>query len=88
MIKIETETGLHYKVVDFIRKLYPNTRTIAQCGEKQNTTFKRIDSWKNGYLAGQPDIIITDNHLKYKGFCIELNLLIIVTRFPTIKKTI
>lgn len=44
MIKIETETGLHYKVVDFIRKLYPNTRIIAQCGEKQNTTFKRIDS--------------------------------------------
>ena len=69
---IDNETQLHYKVVAFIRKYYPGALLIAGLGELQTTSDKRIDAWKKGYAAGQPDIIICNHHKDYSGYCIEL----------------
>ena len=69
--KIETERDLHTKVVSFIKKRYPDSLFIATLGENQDTTFKRIDSFKKGYLKGSPDLIINNLHKKHTGFCIE-----------------
>ena len=40
-------------------------------GENQDTVFKRIDSFKKGYLCGSPDLIINNLHKHCTGFCIE-----------------
>ena len=71
MFKIENETDLHYKVVQLIRKYYPDSILVAGLGENQDTEEKRLDSYKKGYQRGQPDLMILDYHREYKGLCIE-----------------
>ena len=56
--KIENETDLHNKVVSFIKKKFPNSIFIATLGENQETSIKRIESHRTGYLRGSPDLII------------------------------
>ena len=67
--KIENETDLHVKVVSFLKKRYP--LFTVTLGENQDTAFKRIDSFKKGYVRGSPDLIINNLHKHYTGFCIE-----------------
>lgn len=55
MFKIENETDLHNKVVDLIRKYYPDAIIVAALDELQDASSKRIESWKKGYTKGQPD---------------------------------
>ena len=68
---IGNETDLHYKVVDLIRKYYPDTILVAGLGENQDTEDKRLDSYKKGYMRGQPDLMVLDYNKNYKGLCIE-----------------
>ena len=56
--KIESETDLHVKVVSFLKKTYPHSLFTVTLGENQDTVYKRIDSFKKGYLCGSPDLII------------------------------
>lgn len=58
MFKIENETGLYYKGVSYMRRFYPDSIIIVGLGENQDTTYKRIDSWKKGNTKGQHDITI------------------------------
>ena len=62
---------LHVKVVSFLKKRYPHNLFTVTSGENQDTAFKRIDSFKKGYLRGSPDLIINNLHKHYTGFCIE-----------------
>ena len=71
MIMIGNETDLHYKVVQLIRRYYPDSLLVAGLGENQDTEEKRLDSYKKGYQKGQPDLMILDYHRDYKGLCIE-----------------
>ena len=71
MFKIENEMDLHCKVVELIRNFYPNAIIVPGLGESQDTPDKRINSWKKGYMRGQPDLMILDYHKDYKGLCIE-----------------
>ena len=71
MFKIENEMDLHSKVVELIRNVYPNAIMVPGLGENQDTPDKRINSWKKGYMRGQPDLMILDYHKYYKGLCIE-----------------
>ena len=69
--KIEDEYDLHTKVVQYIRRFYPDVLMTARLGELQDTSNNRIDSYKKGYQKGQPDLIIQNLHKKYNGMCIE-----------------
>ena len=71
MFKIENEFHLHRKVVDYVRRFYPDLLFVAGLGELQDTSDKRIKSWQKGYQKGQPDLIITSHHKRYNGFCLE-----------------
>ena len=71
MIMIGNETDLRYKVVDLIRRYYPDTILIAVLGENQDTEEKRLDSYKKGYTRGQPDLMVLNYHKDYKGLNIE-----------------
>ena len=71
MIMISIEKELHYKVVNLIRNYYPDSLLVAGLGENQDTEEKRLDSYKKGYQRGQPDLMILDYHINYKGLCIE-----------------
>ena len=42
MFKIENETDLHCKVVEYIHRLYPEA-IVGGLGELQNTCSKRIN---------------------------------------------
>ena len=44
MIMIGNETDLHYKVVDMIRRFYPDSILVAGLGENQDTGYKGLDS--------------------------------------------
>ena len=68
---IGNETDLHYKVVDLIRKYYPDTILVAGLGENQDTENKRLDSYKKGYMRGQPDLLVLNYQKDYKGLGIE-----------------
>ena len=72
MIVIGNETDLHHKVVDLIRKLYPDSILVAGLGENQDTEDTRPDSYKKGYMRGQPDLMVLNYHKDFKGLCIEL----------------
>ena len=39
MIMIGNETDLHYKVVDLLRRFYPDTILVAGLGKNQNTGY-------------------------------------------------
>ena len=69
--KIENEMDLHVKVVSFFKKRYPHSLFTVTLGENQDTVFKRIDSFKKGYLCGSSDLIINNLHKHHTGFCIE-----------------
>ena len=71
MILISNEKELHHKVVQLIRKYYPDAILVAAMGENQDSDEKRINSWKCGYQRGTPDLMILDFHRDYKGLCIE-----------------
>ena len=71
MFKIENEMDLHSKVVELIRNFYPDALLVPGLGENQDTSEKRINSWKKGYTRGQPDLMILNFHKDYRGLCIE-----------------
>ena len=69
--KIESETDLHVKVISFLKKRYLHSLLTVTLGENQNTSMKRIESHRKGYLRGSPDLIINNLHKNYTGFAIE-----------------
>ena len=69
--KIENETDLHTKVVAFLKKRYQHSLLVASFCENQDSPYKRIDSYKKGYLRGSPDLIVLNLHKNYTGFAIE-----------------
>ena len=71
MIMISNETDLHYKVVDMIRRFYPDSILVAGLGELQDTEDKRLDSYKKGYMKGQPDLTILKSYKDFMGLGIE-----------------
>ena len=73
--KIENESGLHIKVVSFLKKRSPNSVFTATLDENQDTNKKRIESHKKGYLRGSPDLIINNLHKHYTGFATEFKRL-------------
>ena len=66
--KIENETDLQVKVISFLKKRYPHSLFTVTLGENQNTSIKRIESQRKGYLQGSPDLIINNLHKHYTGF--------------------
>ena len=71
MFKIENEMDLHTKVVELVRNFYPDALLVPGLGENQDTSEKRINSWKKGYQRGQSDLMVLNNHRDFKGLCIE-----------------
>lgn len=69
---LHNETDLHYKVVQSIRRLFPQALMTTGLGELQDTPEKRIDAWRKGYTAGTPDILILNAHKTHNGLAIEL----------------
>ena len=69
---LRNESDLHNKVVQTIRRFWPHALMCAGLGELQDTPEKRMHAWRSGYLGGQPDILILNNHKTYNGFAIEL----------------
>ena len=68
---IGNETDLHYKVVDMIRRFYRDSILAAGLGENQDTEDKRLDSYRKGYMKGQPDLMILNYHKDFIGLGIE-----------------
>ena len=54
--KPKGESKLHYDVVSYIRRKYPDVIISAGLGENQVTEFMRLDSQKKGYTKGELDI--------------------------------
>ena len=59
------------KVVDMIRRFYPDSILVAGRGENQDTEDKRLDSYRKGYLRGKPDLMILNYHKDFIGLGIE-----------------
>ena len=57
-VQLINETDLHYRIVEFIRKRYPDALIIPGLGENQITSEMRIDSWRKGYQKGQCDLLL------------------------------
>ena len=53
------EDALHYKVVEFVRKTYPNTDLRVGGGEHFQTAHARMDAYLKGYKKGHPDLTIS-----------------------------
>ena len=71
-MQLINESDLHYKVVEFIRKRYPEALIIAGLGENQTTSQVRIDSWRKGYTKGQPDLMLPIRSGRKCGLALEL----------------
>jgi prophage antirepressor-like protein len=68
---IKNEMDLHTKVVAYIRKYYPDAMINASLGENQDTSEKRIVSYKAGYMKGVPDLHIMEVNSQFNGFFLE-----------------
>ena len=69
------ETDLHYRVVAYIRRYHPNAIIIPGLGEVQDSSAKCFDPYCKGYKGGQLDLIISNLHINYSGFVVELKVL-------------
>ena len=70
--ELKNENAIHWKVVECLRKYYPDAILIPRLGENQSTSWKRIDSWRKGYTAGSADLIIGVRNRGYNGLAMEL----------------
>ncbi len=61
---IKNEMDLHQKLVAYIRKYYPDVMINASLGENQDTSEKRIMSYKARYNKGSPDLNIIEMNSK------------------------
>ena len=68
---VHNETDLHSKVVDYIRRFFPQAKMMAGLGEFQTTSSLRIEGYKKGYQKGTADLMILNKHLDYNGLCVE-----------------
>jgi prophage antirepressor-like protein len=71
-VQLLNETDLHYKVVQFLRKSFPEAIVVAGLGELQDTKEKRIDAKNKGYTKGQSDLLILNRTRWHNGLAIEL----------------
>ena len=51
-VSLINETDLHHKIVEFIRRRYPDVLIVAGLGENQITSEMRLESWRKGYTKG------------------------------------
>ena len=86
MIMIGNGTNLYYKVVDMIRRFYPDTISEAGLGENQDTEDKRLDSYKKGYLKGQPDLMISTSTKILRVYVLSLNRPLAITMYRKHKR--
>lgn len=68
---MQSESDLHSKVVDYIRRFHPQAKMTAGLGEFQTTPALRIEGYQKGYQKGTADLMIMNNHLEHRGFCLE-----------------
>ena len=66
------ERDLHIKVISYIHNNHPNAILCAGLGKLQDSSTKRIEACKKGYMKGQFDITILNNHKKYNFLAVEL----------------
>ena len=71
-ITLLNEFDLHTKLVEFIRRFYPEAIIVAGLGELQDSADKRIKCWKLVYTKGQCDLLILNRHKKWLGLALEL----------------
>ena len=71
-VSLINETDLHHKIVEFIRKRYPDVLIVAGLGENQITSEMRLESWRKGYTKGQPDIMLPAKSGRKTGLALEL----------------
>ena len=70
--KIMDKRDLHIKVISYICNNPPNAILCAGLGELHDSSTKRIEAYKKGYMKGQFDITILNNHKKYNFLAVEL----------------
>jgi hypothetical protein len=70
-ISINNETDLHTQVVKWIRRYHQDHIMLAGLGEFQTTPTLRIEGYRKGYTKGTCDLMILNNHTRYKGMGIE-----------------
>ena len=71
-IHLVNEYDLHVKVVGFIRRFRPDAVIVPGLGELQTTSALRCESYRKGYIGGQPDLLILNRHRCYSGLALEL----------------
>ena len=69
--KIETELDLHITIISFLKKRYPDSIFTVTLDENQDTSKKRIISYKKGYLRGSSYLLINNLHKHCTGVAIE-----------------
>ena len=57
-IQLLNEKDLRYKVVDYLRRFYPQALLTPGLGELQDSEEKRLDAWAKGYIGGTCDLMI------------------------------
>ena len=70
-----TEAQLQKAVVDYIKLQYPNIRYCASLGgiyNKSKAQNRKVPA--TGYVAGVPDLQITEPNSKFHGLFIEIKL--------------
>ena len=71
VFNIANEKQLHNKVVDWIRRFYPELIIVPGLGELQKTDEARMEAWAKGYTKGQADLLILASTENYSGMCLE-----------------
>jgi hypothetical protein len=68
--ELDNENDLHYSVVRYLRRQFPDAIILPGLGELQRTSSIRSEAFRKGYLGGQPDLTILNR--RGRILCIEL----------------
>ena len=71
-MNLQTENDLHYLVNTFLSKNYAGRLVQIGMGEYLDSSTKRVDAHRKGYISGTCDITINVYNTYYRGLAIEL----------------
>ena len=73
ILEFKSENELHWRFIEYFKKMYPDKIKYihAGLGEMQDTSTKRIDAWRKGYVKGKVDFVLALKNKNYDGLAIE-----------------
>ena len=90
ILDFKSENELHWRFIAYFKQMYPDKVKYihAGLGELQDTSWKRIDAYRKGYVKGKSDFVLGLKNKNYDGLAIEFKTRMGKALFHTSRRNI